>query len=245
MSGNAAPVTGGGRMPEDWAAVLSDVMGSSVMSELKGFLKKRISEGASIYPSPHEYFLPFRLTGFSEVKVVILGQDPYCAPGQAHGLGFSVPYGTRIPPALYNIHKELREDMKIMLPGHGCLDAWTREGVLLLNSTFTVERDTPGSHKGKGWEIFTAAVLAALARRSSACVFMAWGKEASGILGNLKLDTEKHIALYTSHPAPYSATKGFLGCRHFSKANFHLRQNGVSAVSWNLPEPITLTSQTT
>jgi uracil-DNA glycosylase len=184
----------------------------------------------TIYPPPHLIFNAFALCPFQEVKVVIIGQDPYHGPGQAHGLSFSVMDGVRIPPSLQNIYKEIRSDIGIEITTDGNLERWAKQGVLLLNATLTVEKSKAGSHQGLGWEIFTDVVIKTISDKKERVVFLLWGKFACS-KANL-IDTSKHLMLETSHPSPFSAHSGFFGCKHFSKTNDFLRENNIEIVRW-------------
>lgn len=207
--------------------------------KLGGFLKAEEAAGKQIYPPRGSRLAALDLTPLDRVKVVILGQDPYHGPGQAHGLCFSVPQGVRVPPSLVNIYKELESDLGIPRAGHGNLSNWAKQGVLLLNNSLTVEQGRAGSHAGLGWEAITDAAVAAVAARQEPCVFMLWGSHAknkamrvpglsSGSNGG------RHLVLTAPHPSPLSAHSGFLGCRHFSQANAFLEANGRGAVDWRV-----------
>ncbi len=173
-------------------------------------------------------------TPFDEVKVVILGQDPYHNPGQAEGLSFSVPKGQKLPPSLQNIFKELKTDLGIETPTHGSLVNWAKQGVLLLNATLTVRENQPGSHQKKGWENFTDSIIRELSFRKNGLVFILWGKYAQAKT-NL-IDTTKHFILQAPHPSPFSVERGFYGCKHFSKTNELLLEQGLSPINWNTSE---------
>lgn len=207
------------------------------MAELREFLKKEIKKGKTIYPRPKEYFAAFHYTPLKKVKVVILGQDPYHGPGQAHGMCFSVRPGVPAPPSLLNIYKEIKQDLKIQPPNHGCLVHWAEQGVFLLNSVLTVEANKAASHRGKGWEKFTDKVVEVLNESEQPIVFMLWGSYAQA-KGEI-IDRKKHRVLEAPHPSPLSAHRGFLGCKHFSKANEFLIASGVSPIDWELPEKAT------
>ena len=203
------------------------------MQGLSEFLRAELRAGKTIYPPPRCIFAALDATPFEQVKVVILGQDPYHGPGQAHGLCFSVLPGVPPPPSLENIFAEIRRDLGIARPDHGCLIPWARQGVLLLNAVLTVERGLAGSHQGKGWEGFTDSVIDHLNRERDGLVFLLWGSyaQAKGAL----IDSGRHRVLKAPHPSPLSAHRGFIGCGHFSKANQWLSQNGQSAIDWSLP----------
>ena len=203
------------------------------MDALRGFLKERLRSGAVIYPPRAQWFAAFNATKFEDVKVVIIGQDPYHGPGQAHGLSFSVPHGTRIPPSLANIYKELRSSIVMDPPTHGNLTSWAEQGVLLLNAVLTVEEGQAGAHVGRGWEGFTDEVIRQLNANRENLVFMLWGSYAQA-KGKV-IDRTRHCVLTAPHPSPLSAHRGFLGCDHFSKANRYLRAHGQSDVDWANP----------
>ncbi|MDQ0457098.1 uracil-DNA glycosylase [Rhizobium paknamense] len=221
------------RLEESWKAVVGQEFGQPYMQHLKQFLLAEKEEGKHIFPKGSEYFRALDLTPIDQVRVVILGQDPYHGAGQAHGLCFSVRPGVRIPPSLVNIYKELKEDLGIPPAPHGFLEHWARQGVLLLNSVLTVEEGRAGSHQGQGWETFTDRVIHAVAETREHVVFMLWGayaqKKASFV------DPKRHLVLKAPHPSPLSAHNGFFGCRHFSKANAYLESQGLDPIDWRLP----------
>ena len=221
------------KLHPEWLAVLAGEFEQDYMRDLKAFLLARRQAGAMIYPSGPEIFKALDSTPLSEVKVVILGQDPYHGPGQAHGLCFSVRPGVAPPPSLLNIFRELESDLGLPVPKHGHLQSWAGQGVLLLNAVLTVERAQAGAHQGKGWETFTDAVVAAVNQRCERVVFLLWGAHAQR--KGLSIDTSRHLVLKAPHPSPLSAHRGFLGCRHFSQANQWLAQHGVKPVDWALP----------
>jgi uracil-DNA glycosylase len=225
---------GGIQLEDSWLAVLEEEFGKDYMKRLKDFLRNEKNNGKVIYPPGSHWFNAFNSTPFDRVKVVILGQDPYHGPGQAHGLCFSVLPGVRIPPSLINIYKELQADLGIEPPSHGCLSAWAEQGVLLLNATLTVERGRAGAHQGKGWEQFTDSAIRALNDRRENLVFMLWGSYAQK--KGAFIDTGRHLVLRAPHPSPLSAHRGFLGCRHFSRANTYLEETGQEPVDWRLPQ---------
>ncbi len=214
---------------ESWKQVLKKEFAAPYFRDLKQFL---VEERAryTIYPPGKQIFSAFDNTPFHEVKVVILGQDPYHGPGQAHGLCFSVSKGVNPPPSLKNIFRELRDDLGIPEPAHGNLGSWTRQGVLLLNATLTVRARQPGSHQNRGWEKFTDAAIAALSEKRSGLIFLLWGSYAQAKEG--MIDTGKHHVLKAPHPSPFSAARGFFGCRHFSVTNKLLRKQGKEAINW-------------
>jgi len=203
------------------------------MKDLKAFLQGEYDAGKTIYPRKSEYFAAFNATPFDSVKVVILGQDPYHGPGQAHGLSFSVPPGVSPPPSLVNIFKELHSDLGLPTPKTGYLMPWSLQGVLLLNSVLTVEAGRAGSHQGKGWERFTDAVIQALANERKHLVFILWGAYAQRKGAFIK-DSD-HFVIATAHPSPLSAHRGFLGCHVFTKVNQYLVQSNQSPINWLLP----------
>ncbi len=215
-----------------WLELLEDVFEEDYMGDLRYFLKKEKEERKQIYPSGKDIFSAFNSTTVDAVRVVIIGQDPYHGPGQAHGLSFSVRAGVSLPPSLVNILNEVSRDLGLHeLPkDKGDLEGWAQQGVLLLNSTLTVERGKAGSHQGKGWEIFTDCVIERLGRTKENLVFMLWGGYAQK-KGEF-LNRENHLVLTAPHPSPLSAHRGFLGCGHFSKANQYLVAKGMGAIDW-------------
>ena len=214
-----------------WKKVLSKELEKLYVKALSSFLKDE-RERYTIYPPQNLVFNAFWQTPFEEVKVVIVGQDPYHGPGQAQGLSFSVPEGVRLPPSLKNIYKELAHDLKVKAPENGSLLSWAKQGVLLLNAVLTVRDGEPFSHKGRGWELFTDAALRALAERKEPLVFILWGKAAQDkVEPILEKNPQHHLILTAAHPSPYSATK-FFGCRHFSKANDFLKKLGKEPICW-------------
>lgn len=207
------------------------------MHKLRDYLKQRKAQQTVIYPHSSQWFRAFDLTPFEQVRVVILGQDPYHGPGQAHGLCFSVPPGVRPPPSLQNIYQEIEADLGIARASSGCLEHWAEQGVFLLNSVLTVERGQAASHQNRGWETFTDRVIALLNEQREHLVFLLWGGYAQK-KGQL-IDRQKHLVLKAPHPSPLSAHRGFLGCRHFSAANDYLEQQGLPKIDWAVPEPAT------
>lgn len=219
-------------MEAGWKSVLQAEFSKDYMESLKRFLILE-QEHFVIFPKNREIFAAFDRTPFDEVRVVILGQDPYHQPGQAHGLSFSVPQGIRIPPSLRNIYKELSRDISgFTLPNHGNLDQWARQGVLLLNATLTVRANQAGSHQKKGWETFTDEAIRQLSTRRSGIVFMLWGRYAQQ--KSKFIDPNKHLILKAAHPSPLSAHQGFIGCGHFSKANLFLQSQGWEPIRWQV-----------
>lgn len=208
------------------------------MKSLSAFLEQRRGSGVEVYPPSDQVFAAFAHTPPQKVRVVILGQDPYHNPGQAHGLCFSVNSPAPVPPSLGNIFRELHADLGTDIPTHGCLKGWAEQGVLLLNTVLTVEKNQPGSHQGKGWEQFTDRVIRLLCDANRPLVFMLWGAQAQK--KGQSIDNSKHCVLKSSHPSPLSAYRGFLGCRHFSKANDFLKSQGEEPIDWSLPDASTL-----
>ena len=221
------------KLEPSWKARVGDYLDRPEMQRLSEFLRTELRAGKVIYPPPKRIFAALDATPFEQVKVVILGQDPYHGPGQAHGLCFSVLPGVRPPPSLENIFVELQRDLGIPRPDHGCLIPWARQGVLLLNAVLTVERGLAGSHHGKGWEGFTDAIVDRLNREREDLVFLLWGNPAQQ-KGRL-VDTRRHRVLMAPHPSPLSAHRGFIGCGHFSAANACLRERGQAEIDWRLP----------
>lgn len=215
----------------DWDEVLSGEFDKDYYRLLRDFLKKEYSS-QTIYPSMYDIFNAQKATAFGDVKVVILGQDPYHGPGQAHGMCFSVKKGVAPPPSLVNIFKELESDCGCEIPSHGYLADWAAQGVLLLNTVLTVRGGQPNSHKGMGWEIYTDNVIRKLNERSKPMVFMLWGSNARS--KKVYLTGSQHLILEAPHPSPLSAYRGFFGCGHFSKANRFLAEHGMEPVDWQL-----------
>lgn len=219
---------------EDWAAQMPGEFNKPYMKTLKSFLKTEKAEKKLIYPDGKYIFEAFKLTSFEKVKVVVIGQDPYHGPNQAHGLSFSVRPGVSVPPSLLNIYKELESDIGIRRRQHGYLEHWAKQGVLLLNSVLTVEAGQAASHQGKGWEIFTDAVVELLNEKKEHLVFMLWGSYA--IKKGAAIDASKHHIITSTHPSPLSAHRGFLGSKPFSKANAYLLSSGIEPIDWQLPQ---------
>tara|TARA_R110002167_G_scaffold183258_2_gene383723 strand:- start:2137 stop:2856 length:720 start_codon:yes stop_codon:yes gene_type:complete len=218
----------------DWKGYLADEFKKDYMQSLQQFLQSE-KQKKTLYPDESEYFNALNTTPFSQVKVVILGQDPYHGEGQAHGLSFSVKPNVKIPPSLMNIYKELNMDLGITPVDHGYLLPWAEQGVLLLNSVLTVEAKKPGSHQNKGWETFTDKIIEMINEKHEGVVFMLWGAYAQK--KGRHIDREKHCVLESVHPSPLSAYRGFLGCQHFSKANKYLTRIGKEPIKWAL-DPI-------
>lgn len=216
----------------DWDEVLKDEMEKPYFQELMTWLDQEYEE-AVVYPPRDLLFQAFRLTPYAEVKAVILGQDPYHGAGQAEGLSFSVMPGVRVPPSLRNIYIELKEDLNIPTPNHGSLVQWGKEGVLLLNTALTVRESKPASHRGKGWEQFTDAVIHALNDRSEPMVFLLWGNHAAE--KESFIDQERHLIIRSAHPSPFAARKGFFGSKPFSRTNEFLKQHGQRPIDWHIP----------
>ncbi|MBS0654952.1 MAG: uracil-DNA glycosylase [Verrucomicrobia bacterium] len=218
-----------------WQKVLAHELQEPYLVHLAAFVKQERSKVA-IYPPEELVFNALTQTPFDKVRVVIMGQDPYHGPGQAHGLSFSVLPGVALPPSLKNIYKELVEDVGITMPSHGCLFKWAEQGVLLLNATLTVRQDTPLSHNKMGWERFTDAVIRVLAQRKEPVIFVFWGKNAAQKGENVKElgQNRHHFILTAAHPSPFSAHSGFFGCRHFSKINSILEKQGLQKINWQV-----------
>lgn len=219
-----------------WKNILKDEFSKDYFAELVYFLKTEKQLGRLIYPPGTLIFNAFNQTPFNKVKIVILGQDPYHGAGQAHGLSFSVPNGINPPPSLINIFKEMEKDLGLKMPvGYGNLTSWANKGVLLLNAALTVRAGEPFSHAKMGWAIFTDAVIQKISDLKEHIVFILWGKFAQE--KQILIDETKHFILKAAHPSPFSADKGFFGCRHFSKANELLAKNGIEPVDWTLLSP--------
>ena len=220
------------KIDDSWKIELEDEFNSSYMSDLRNFLKEQISRGKIIFPPMNKIFNAFNLTPFQNVKVVIVGQDPYHGYGQANGLSFSVEDIIKIPPSLRNIYKELYTDLRITSPENGNLQNWAKQGVLLLNSCLTVEQGLPGSHQDKGWETFTSKVLKVINIKKNNVVFILWGKKAQE-KGKF-LDKERHLIIQSNHPSPFSAYHGFFGSKPFSITNNYLNINKIKPINWQL-----------
>lgn len=216
----------------DWNPVLRAELAKPYWGELQRFVAQE-RQRAPVYPAPEEVFAALHLTPYAEVKVLILGQDPYHGPGQAHGLCFSVRPGVPMPPSLQNVFAELEADLGIPPPDHGCLTAWARQGVLLLNATLTVRARRAASHQGKGWETFTDAVIRAVNDKPERVVFILWGAAAGK--KRALVDTSRHVVIQSAHPSPLSARNGFFGSRPFSRANEALVEAGRQPVDWRIP----------
>jgi uracil-DNA glycosylase len=215
-----------------WQRYLGEEFEQPYMQQLSCFLAAEAEMDKEIYPKSCDIFNAFNLTAFNDVRVVILGQDPYHGAGQAHGLCFSVPRDVRCPPSLVNVFKEIHRDFDYPMPKHGCLNTWAEQGVLLLNAILTVEQGCAGSHQGKGWEAFTDKAIQCLNEHREGIVFLLWGAYAQK--KGRWIDTEKHCVLMSPHPSPLSAYRGFLGNQHFSQANQYLLSQGQAVIDWNI-----------
>lgn len=218
---------------DSWKEILFDEFQKPYFQTLKQFLTEEKTQH-TVYPSGSLIFNAFNQTPFSKVKVVLLGQDPYHGPGQAHGLCFSVPLGIPAPPSLVNIFKEIKDDLGIPVPSHGNLETWAKQGVLLLNATLTVRANTPLSHSKKGWETFTDRVIEVISEKKSGVVFLLWGNNAK--VKEQLIDSSKHFVLKAAHPSPFSAANGFFGCKHFSKTNELLIKQSLEPIDWRLAD---------
>ena len=221
------------KFDNEWDDLLKDEFKKDYYLKLRSFLKNEYSM-QTVYPPMHDIYNAFKYTSYSDVKVVILGQDPYHGKGQAHGLCFSVLKGVAPPPSLVNIYKELNSDTGFEIPNHGELTKWAKEGILLLNTTLTVREASPNSHKGKGWETFTDRVISELNKKETPVIFLLWGSPArqkAQIITN-----PIHIKLTCPHPSPLSSYRGFFGCKHFSKTNELLIKNGLTPIDWQIEE---------
>lgn len=221
------------KLEASWKHALREEFDKPYMSELRAFLQAEKAAGKEIYPPGPLIFNALNSTPLDQVKVVIIGQDPYHGPGQAHGLCFSVQPGVQTPPSLVNIYKELKRDLNIDIPAHGYLQSWADQGVLLLNTSLTVERANAGSHAGKGWQFFTDRVIEVVSEYQPKLVFLLWGAHAQS--KQRLIDPTKHLVLRSPHPSPLSAHRGFIGNGHFSRCNQFLSQNGMAPIDWRLP----------
>ncbi|MFT7234470.1 MAG: uracil-DNA glycosylase [Methylophagaceae bacterium] len=215
-----------------WRAHLNPEFELAYMRDLKIFLRREKDQHKVIYPHSSDWFHAIEATPLEEVKVVILGQDPYHQPAQAHGLCFSVQAGVKVPPSLRNIYKELETDLGITHANHGYLESWATQGVLLLNAVLTVEDSKANAHQGKGWEPFTDKIISVVNDQCDNVIFMLWGSYAQK--KGAMIDAQKHLVLKAPHPSPLSAHRGFLGCRHFSQANNYLAHNGKVIIDWDV-----------
>lgn len=215
----------------DWDKVLDGEFEKEYYIKLRSFLAGEYKT-KTVYPDMYSIFNALKLTAYADVKVVILGQDPYHGPGQAHGLAFSVQKGIAIPPSLLNMYKELKSDLGCYVPNNGFLEKWARQGVLLLNTSLTVREASPNSHQKIGWEILTDRIIAHLNEKKTPVVFLLWGANARSKAG--LITNPMHTVLEAPHPSPLSASRGFFGCKHFSKANAILEQNGLAPIDWQI-----------
>lgn len=217
------------KISDSWKSRLAEEFDKPYFQQLTAFVKNEYLT-QTIYPPGKEIFKAFDACEFDQVKVVIIGQDPYHGPGQANGLCFSVRDGVRVPPSLVNIFKEIKQDLGKEIPASGNLERWAQQGVLLLNATLTVRGSTPGSHQNKGWESFTDAVIKKISGEKENVVFLLWGAYAQK-KGEI-IDRSKHFVLSSAHPSPFSADRGFFGNKHFSKTNEYLKRNGLAEIDW-------------
>ncbi len=222
------------KLHDSWLSQLETEFQQPYMQSLKGFLQEQKALGKTVYPPGSQIFNALNTTPFSHVKVVILGQDPYHGPNQAHGLCFSVQPGVPLPPSLQNIYKEIHQEYGFPIPSHGCLQQWAEQGVLLLNATLTVEQAKAGSHQGKGWETFTDKVISLLNQQRENIVFLLWGSYAQK--KGAVIDASRHCVLKSPHPSPLSAHRGFFGNGHFRKANEYLISKGIDEINWQISD---------
>lgn len=216
----------------DWDALLKEEFTKNYYVKLRAFLKVEYGN-QKVYPDMYDIFNALKYTAYKDVKVVILGQDPYHGAGQAHGMSFSVKPGVRTPPSLINMYKELADDLGLVIPNNGYLLPWAQQGVLLLNTVLTVRKGKPNSHANQSWEKFTDTIISHLGQKTEPVVFLLWGNNAKS--KQVLLQNPNHLILTSVHPSPLSANRGFMGCRHFSKANQYLTQNGVVPIDWQIP----------
>ncbi|MAG68124.1 MULTISPECIES: uracil-DNA glycosylase [Pseudomonas] len=221
------------QLDDSWLSELQGEFEQPYMQQLRHFLQQEKAAGKTIFPPGPLVFNALNSTPLDQVRVVIIGQDPYHGPGQAHGLSFSVPPGVRTPPSLQNIFKEINRDLGLPIPPHGCLQSWAEQGVLLLNAVLTVEQAQAGSHAKRGWERFTSKVIDVINARREHCVFLLWGSYAQR--KGEQIDRQRHCVLTSVHPSPLSAHRGFIGNGHFSAANKYLVEHGLSPIDWRLP----------
>jgi uracil-DNA glycosylase len=216
----------------DWSDILAEEKTKKYFPEIIHHINRQKKQGKVIYPKERDIFNAFRLCLLSSLKVVILGQDPYHGINQSHGLAFSVPESTAIPPSLLNIYKELEGDLAIKIASHGCLNSWAKQGVLLLNSTLTVEAHKPNSHSTIGWENFTDTVISQISKVKNHVVFLLWGAHAQK--KEKLINENQHLILKAPHPSPFSVHRGFFGCKHFSQSNNYLLSKGLPMVNWQI-----------
>ena len=224
------------KINESWQKIMAEEFNKPYYLALSKFLDDEVKNGEVVLPSAQKLFSAFNMTPFEKVKVIILGQDPYHNIGQAEGLSFSVSAGQKLPPSLKNIFKELKADLEIPMPDSGSLEKWAKQGVLLLNSILSVRAHQPGSHRQKGWELFTDEIIKQLSLRRAGLVFLLWGKYAQD--KEKLIDSKKHHILLSAHPSPFSAYKGFLGCKHFSQTNEILNLQNKTPINWDTQENI-------
>lgn len=220
------------KIEDSWKILLEENFEKEKLNSIKSFILNEKEKGKIVYPSGNLIYNAFKLTPFSKLKVIILGQDPYHGKGQAHGLSFSVPFGIKPPPSLKNIFKELKSDLNFNIPNHGNLENWAKQGVLLLNAILTVNASEPASHKKSGWEDFTDFVIQKISDNSENKVFLLWGKFAQE--KSKFIDNSKHLILKAQHPSPFSAHNGFFGCKHFSQTNDYLKKHGQAPINWQI-----------
>ncbi|MBK06512.1 MAG: uracil-DNA glycosylase [Deltaproteobacteria bacterium] len=220
------------QLSESWLEILGDEFDKPYMDELRAFLREEMKKH-KVYPPGSLMFNALNVTPFEKARVIILGQDPYHGPNQAHGLSFSVQRGVKPPPSLQNIFQELNNSLGVPIPKHGDLTSWAEQGVLLLNTTLSVRARSPKSHAGKGWEEFTDRIIDELNEKREGLVFVLWGSHAGKKA--TRIDQMKHLVLRSAHPSPYSADRGFFGCNHFSIINEHLERRGETPINWELP----------
>ena len=221
------------QLDDSWLSELQGEFEQPYMQQLRAFLQQEKAAGKTVFPPGPLVFNALNSTPLDQVRVVIIGQDPYHGPGQAHGLSFSVPPGVRTPPSLQNIFKEIHRDLGLPIPPHGCLQSWAEQGVLLLNAVLTVEQAQAGSHAKRGWERFTSKVIEIINARREHCVFLLWGSYAQR--KGEQIDRQRHCVLTSVHPSPLSAHRGFIGNGHFSAANRYLVEHGLTPIDWSLP----------
>ncbi len=221
------------QLDDSWLSELQGEFEQPYMQQLRAFLQQEKAAGKTVFPPGPLVFNALNSTPLDQVRVVIIGQDPYHGPGQAHGLSFSVPPGVRTPPSLQNIFKEIHRDLGLPIPPHGCLQSWAEQGVLLLNAVLTVEQAQAGSHAKRGWERFTSKVIEIINARREHCVFLLWGSYAQR--KGEQIDRQRHCVLTSVHPSPLSAHRGFIGNGHFSAANQYLVEHGLTPIDWSLP----------